>query len=77
MKIWDSIKNNHFAMMAVCCLLPVIVILGLQAAGITAWWLYPLAIFICIGSHVLMMGMSAKDHAHGADGGKKEGGSCH
>jgi len=72
MKIWDSIKNNHFAMMAVCCLLPVIVILGLQAAGITAWWLYPLAIFICIGSHVLMMAMSPKEH-----GAKKEGEACH
>lgn len=72
MGIWDSLKNNHFAMMAVCCLLPVIVIIGLQASGITAWWLYPLAILICVGSHVLMMGMSAKEHA-----GKKEGGACH
>lgn len=71
MGIWDSIKNNHFAMMAVCCLLPVIVILGLQAAGITGWWLFPLALAVCVGSHVLMMGMSAKDH------GKKEGGACH
>lgn len=73
-KIWKSVRDNHFAMMAICCLLPVIVIVGLQFAGIGGWWLYPLAALVCVGSHVVMMAMSAKDHAHGA---KKEGSSCH
>ncbi|MFH0927196.1 MAG: hypothetical protein V1822_01320 [Candidatus Micrarchaeota archaeon] len=67
-KIWNSIKSNHFAMMAVCCLLPVVLILGAQFAGMREWWLYPLAIVVCMGSHILMMGM----HKSG-----KEGGSCH
>ena len=90
MGIWDSIKNNHFAMMAVCCMLPVIVILGLQAAGITGWWLFPLALVVCVGSHAVMMALSAKKHgaktqlpsASATDVsprklGEKEGSSCH
>jgi hypothetical protein len=56
----DYLRNNHLAMMAVCCLLPVIPILGLQLAGITGWWIYPLAIVICVGSHVLMMALPGK-----------------
>lgn len=66
-KIWDSVRNNHFAMMAVCCMLPVIVIVGLQLAGITGWWLFPLAALVCVGSHVLMMALP----------GRKGGKSCH
>ncbi|HLC48460.1 MAG TPA: hypothetical protein VJI13_05280 [Candidatus Norongarragalinales archaeon] len=56
----DYLRNNHLAMMAVCCLLPVIPILGLQLAGITGWWIFPLALVICIGSHVLMMALPSK-----------------
>lgn len=64
----DYLRKNHLAMMSVCCLLPIIVILGLQLAGIKGWWVYPFAILACIGSHVLMMAMP----------GKREGGkTCH
>ncbi|MBI5225285.1 hypothetical protein HY989_05435 [Candidatus Micrarchaeota archaeon] len=57
----DYLRNNHLAMMALCCLLPVILIFGLQYAGITGLWIYPLAIAICIGSHMLMMALPSKD----------------
>ncbi len=53
--VWESVRKNHFAMMAVCCLLPVIAILALQFIGITDWWVYPLAAVLCVGSHALMM----------------------
>ncbi|MEW6721751.1 MAG: hypothetical protein AB1324_00660 [Candidatus Micrarchaeota archaeon] len=59
-RIWNSIRNNHFAMMAVCCALPVLLILALQAAGIGGWWVYPLAALVCIGSHVAMMAFGGK-----------------
>ena len=61
MGIFESIKNNHLAMMAVCCMLPVVLIIGLQLAGITGWWLYPLAMLVCVGSHALMMAMPGKE----------------
>ncbi len=57
----DYLRSNHLAMMAFCCLLPVIPILGLPLLGITGWWIFPLAIAICIGSHVLLMAMPSKD----------------
>lgn len=67
MGIMDYLKNNHFAMMAICCLLPVIVIVGLQALGIGGWWLFPLAAVVCVGSHALMMALPSK----------KGGKTCH
>ncbi len=67
-KIWDKIKGNHMAMMAVCCLLPVVLIFGLQFWGFRDPWIYPLAIAVCVGSHVVMMALGPKD---------KEGKSCH
>ncbi len=65
-KLIEKIRSNHFAMMAVCCLLPVVFIIGLQLAGFNNPLLYPLALVVCVGSHVLMMA-----------GAKKEGKSCH
>ncbi len=53
--IVDYLRNNHLAMMAICCVLPLVLIFVLQVAGITGWWVYPLALVICVGSHVLMM----------------------
>jgi len=57
----DSIKKNHIAQMAICCAIPVIVILALQFAGIREWWVYPLALVVCIGSHAIMMLNSTKE----------------
>ena len=66
-KIMNSIKNNHFAQMAICCALPIVIIIGLQILGFNSIWIYPLAIVTCIGSHMAMMYFTGKD-------GKK---SCH
>ena len=67
MGLFDKIKDNHLAMMTICCLLPVIVIVGLQFAGIGGWWLFPLAAVVCVGSHMLMMALPSK----------KGGKACH
>jgi len=53
-KIWEEIKSSHIAQMAVCCLLPVILIFGLQLAGFSGFWVFGLAIVLCIGSHLVM-----------------------
>lgn len=67
-KIWGKIRENHLAMMAVCCALPVVLILGLQMLGFRDAWIYPLALALCVGSHVAMMALKPKG---------KEGESCH
>jgi len=64
-KVWHKIKANHFAMMAVCCILPVIFIVLLKWFGYDAPWVYVAAIGICIGSHLVMTL------------GSKEGKTCH
>lgn len=61
-----SIKRNHFAQMAICCMLPVVLIVALQAAGFSGFWIYPLALAVCIGSHIAM-----------TYAGMREGKSCH
>lgn len=61
-----SIRKNHFAQMAVCCMLPVILIIALQLLGFTGLWVYPLALLVCVGSHAVMTYF-----------GLKEGKSCH
>lgn len=63
-KIWDYLRKNHFAMMAVCCALPVVVLLALRLAGIEGWWIYPLALFICVGSHAAIMLFGGEKKCH-------------
>ncbi|HLD58231.1 MAG TPA: hypothetical protein VI977_01140 [archaeon] len=53
-KIWASAKRSHFAMMAVCCILPIIAIFALQAFGFNGSLVFAVAIAVCIGSHLLM-----------------------
>lgn len=65
-KIRNEIKSNHIAQMAVCCMLPVILIIALRLLGFTGWPIYAVAIFACIGSHIAM-----------AFFGSKEGKACH
>ena len=59
-KIWNEIKSNHIAQMAVCCMLPVILIIALQLLGFGGWWVYGLALFACVGSHIAMTFLSSK-----------------
>ena len=67
-KIWGEIRSNHIAMMAVCCLLPVLFILALQTMGFNSPWLFVAAIVLCVGSHLVMAYFGSKE------GGEK---SCH
>jgi len=60
-KIWEEIKSSHIAQMAVCCLLPVVLIFGLQLLGFTGFWVFGLAIVACIGSHIVMAYFASKD----------------
>jgi hypothetical protein len=60
-KIVSSAKGNHFAQMAICCLLPILVIIGLQLLGFTGWWVYGFAVVACIGSHLVMAYMGSKE----------------
>ncbi|MBS3070162.1 hypothetical protein J4220_01505 [Candidatus Micrarchaeota archaeon] len=57
---WEKLKENHFAMMALCCILPVIIIVVLQLAGFGGAWVYALAIAACIGGHLFMMHSASK-----------------
>src|SRR3989344_7392237 len=60
-KIIGSAKRNHFAQMAICCLLPIMVIVGLQLLGFNGWWIYGLALIACVGSHLVMAFIGFKE----------------
>ncbi|MBS3067236.1 hypothetical protein J4450_00920 [Candidatus Micrarchaeota archaeon] len=60
-KIWQSIKRNHFAQMAICCALPVVIILAMTLIGLNSPWLYSIALLVCLGSHLIMMYFNAKE----------------
>ncbi len=59
-KIRNEIRSNHLAQMAVCCMLPVILLIGLQLLGFNEWWVYGLALIACVGSHLVMTYFSSK-----------------
>lgn len=59
-KLWGSIKKNHIAQMALCCLLPVLIIIGLKLFGLTGFWVYTIAIAACVGSHLVMTYFASK-----------------
>ncbi|MBI5635336.1 hypothetical protein HY993_00025 [Candidatus Micrarchaeota archaeon] len=71
-KIMNEIRHNHFAMMAVCCIAPIIAIFVMQAAGIKGGIVYVIAIALCIGAHALMMGMGGGHEKHAGDEKKQE-----
>ncbi len=60
-KIWNEIKSNHFAQMAICCMLPVILLIVLQLFGFNGWWVYGLALAACVGSHMVMAYFGSKE----------------
>ena len=60
-KVAESAKRNHFAQMAICCLLPIILIVALQLAGFNGWWVYGLALIACVGSHLVMAYGSSRE----------------
>lgn len=60
--IWQKIKQNHLLLMAVCCLAPIILVLGLLSLykGNNNYWVW-LIILLCPLAHIFMM----KGHGHG------------
>lgn len=57
----EKLSQNHGLLMALC-IGPWIVLAGLYAVGFQSPLLWPAALVLCIGSHVLMMA------AHGSGG---------
>jgi hypothetical protein len=60
-KLWESVKKNHFAQMAICCALPIVVIFALEAMGYTGGWVFAIAIAVCVGSHIVMSYFASKE----------------
>jgi|GEM_PF-1672166 len=65
-KALAAVSHNHALLMALC-IGPWIVLGAAYLAGFRHPWLWPAALLLCIGSHVLMMA------AHSGDGKK----ACH
>lgn len=59
--IWRKIKQNHLLMMALCCLVPIVLIVGWLALfrGSSDYWFW-LIILLCPVLHIWMM----KGHRH-------------
>jgi len=53
---WQKIKQNHLLMMALCCLIPIILIIGLLSLfeGSSKYWTW-LIILLCPLMHIFMM----------------------
>ena len=60
-KLWGSVEKNHFAQMAICCALPIVVIFALRALGYVEGWVYAIAIAVCVGSHLVMSYFASKE----------------
>jgi len=60
-KAWQKLRQNHLLMMAICCLIPIILIIGLLSLfkGSSDYWFW-LIILLCPISHIWMM----KGHKH-------------
>jgi beta-lactamase regulating signal transducer with metallopeptidase domain len=59
--IWQKIKQNHWLMTVICCLAPLILIIGLLSLfkGRSDYWLW-LMILLCPLMHIFMM----RGHKH-------------
>jgi len=55
-----SFKENHLAQMALCCLLPIILIVALRALGFDGPLVYAAALVLCVGSHLALMAIGGK-----------------
>jgi len=75
-KFWQNIKQNHLLLMILCCLIPIVLIIGFFSLfkGNSDCWIW-LIILLCPLMHFWLM------RGHGEKGGKikhkKKGGSCH
>jgi len=66
MNLWRKIKDNHWALMILTCILPLAaLVILIPVFGMQSIWLALIAIVICLGSHIWMM---RSVHKHGAKG---------
>lgn len=56
-----SLKENHLAQMALCCLLPVVAIAAMSAIGLGGAPAYAIALVLCVGSHLALARWSSKE----------------
>ena len=60
--IFQKVKQNHFLVMVLCCVLPLIGIWELSSLGVLGSWGYYALFLICPLGHILMMrGMNYAD----------------
>ncbi len=58
--IWQKIKQNHLLMMVVCCVVPIVLVIGLFSLfKVGNYWIW-LIILLCPLMHFFMM----KGHGH-------------
>ncbi|MBS3113383.1 hypothetical protein J4418_04850 [Candidatus Woesearchaeota archaeon] len=70
MSLLQKIKENHWLLMTLTCILPFLILaILIYVFDIRSSWLVWTALAICIGSHLWMMGSM---HNHDSKGGK-----CH
>ena len=75
--LWEKIKENHAAMMFICCGIPLAgIITARYVFKYDSSYLFWIALAVCIGSHFFMM-----KNMHGAhtdkEKNKKTKGDCH
>lgn len=59
--IWQKIKQNHLLMMVLCCLIPIVLIIGFFSLfeNSSNYWIW-LIILLCLLMHIFMM----RKHGH-------------
>lgn len=69
-KIWQKIIHNHFLLMALCCLAPILIVFIVLPLfrGNSDGWIW-LIILLCPLSHIFMM----RGHRHDDNCKKEEG----
>lgn len=66
MGLWQNIRNNHWALMALTCIMPfAILAILIFVFDVRSRWIGWTAIAICLGSHMWMMKSTHKKHSNG------------
>ena len=81
MRLWKKIKENHMAMMLICCGVPLIgILVARYIFNYDSKYLVWIALAICIGSHFFMMKDMHSSHNHAENKEEKKiksRGDCH
>jgi len=77
MSLWKKIKENHAAMMLICCGIPLLgIIIARYVFKYDSPYLIWIVLAICIGSHFFMMKDMHHTHADKEENNKTKG-DCH